>query len=162
MSAAAQTATPALQLLVDAGIWHRVYTYGHEAASIGFGREAAEKLGITPESIYKTLLVQSSERELANAVVAVADMLHLKRLATALGTKRVEMADPTVAQQKTGYVLGGISPLAQKTPLPLVVDDSTRHHERIWVSGGRRGLSVEMQTADFLTLTSAQVAEIRR
>ncbi|OAV59849.1 Cys-tRNA(Pro) deacylase [Enteractinococcus helveticum] len=162
MSTAARTATPALQLLLDADIWHRVYTYDHKASDQGFGLEAAEKLQIAPERIYKTLLVESSERKLANAVVAVADMLNLKRLAAALGTKRVEIANPNLAQQKTGYVLGGISPLGQKTQLPLVVDTSVKHHETIWVSGGRRGLSVEMRTDDFLSITAATVADISR
>ena len=162
MSTAARTATPALQVLVDAKIWHQVYTYDHDASDKGFGIEAAEKLQIPPERIYKTLLVESSERVLANAVVAVADMLNLKRLASALGAKRVEMADPHLAQQKTGYVLGGISPLGQKTQLPLVVDASMQNHETIWISGGRRGVSVEIRTEDLLTITSATVADISR
>lgn len=162
MSAVARMATPALQSLAVANIWHRVYTYDHQASGKGFGLEAAHKLEIAPERIYKTLLVGSSDRELANAVVAVADMLHLKRLADALGVKRVEMADPKLAQQKTGYVLGGISPLGQKTRLPLVVDDSVCAHETIWVSGGRRGVSIELRVSDFLTITSAVVANISR
>lgn len=162
MSTAARTATPALQLLVNANIWHRVYTYDHRPSDQGFGIEAAQKLQVTPERIYKTLLVESSERQLANAVVAVADMLNFKRLAAALGAKRVEMADPSLAQQKTGYVLGGISPLGQKTQLPLVVDTSVNNHETIWVSGGRRGVSVEIRTEDFLQITSAIIADISR
>ncbi|HJF14306.1 MAG TPA: Cys-tRNA(Pro) deacylase [Enteractinococcus helveticum] len=162
MSTAARTASPALQLLLETGIWHRVYTYDHKVSDQGFGYEAAEKLQIAPERIYKTLLVESSERELANAVVAVADMLNLKRLAAALGTKRVEMANPNVAQQKTGYVLGGISPLGQKTQLPIVVDASVEPHDTIWISGGRRGLSIEIRADDFLRITSATVADISR
>ena len=162
MSAAARRATPALQSLAAAGVWHRVYTYDPQTSGKGFGLDAAQKLAIAPQRIYKTLLVESSDRGLANAVIAVSDMLHLKRLATALGTKRVEMADPKLAQQKTGYVLGGISPLGQRTRLPLVVDDSVRDNETIWVSGGRRGVSIEIRTDDFLTITSAVVANISR
>lgn len=162
MSATAAIATPALQALVDASIWHRVYTYEQKSSGKGFGADAAEKLGIAPERIYKTLLVESSDGQLANAVVAVADMLHTKRVATALGTKRVEMAEPNLAQQKTGYVLGGISPLGQKTQLPLIADISVQKHDTIWVSGGRRGVSVELRVADFIALTAAIVADISR
>lgn len=162
MSVPARIATPALQVLVAANVWHQVYTYDHEHSDKGFGTEAANKLGITPQRIYKTLLVECGDGQLANAMLAVADMLHLKRLAAALGTKRVEMAQPHRAEQKTGYVIGGISPLGQKTQLPLVADTSITGHETIWVSGGRRGVSVELRVQDFLTITTATVADISR
>ncbi len=162
MMTVGQTSTPALRTLVEGQVWHRVYVYDPENSPKGFGVEAAEKLGLEVERIYKTLLVESADGQLANAVVAVADMLHLKRLAAALDTKRVEMADPKLAQHKTGYVLGGISPLGQKAVLPLIADLTVQNHDTIWVSGGRRGVSVELQVSDFLNLTDAVVAHISR
>ncbi|HEY4534746.1 MAG TPA: aminoacyl-tRNA deacylase [Enteractinococcus sp.] len=162
MNAIARGATPALKVLADANVWHQVSTYDHLGSDAGFGQQAATQLGIEPERIYKTLCVVTETGHFVNAVIAVADMLHTKRLAAALKTKQVEMADPRVAQHKTGYVLGGISPLGQKLRARLVADTSVYNHETMWVSAGRRGMSVEVRVQDFLLLTDATVAEIRR
>lgn len=155
-------ATPALQVLERAGAWYRVYQYDHESSSQGYGVEAAQKLGIDRERIYKTLIVESNTGHLANAVLAVADMLSLKDVAQALGVKRVQMADTAKAQQKTGYVLGGISPLGQKSRLTTLLDDSVLTHDTVWVSGGQRGLSLELRTEDLVELIAGQVRRIRR
>ena len=72
------------------------------------------------------------------------------------------MADPGLAERTTGYVVGGISPLGQKRPLRTVVDESALMHESVLVSGGRRGLDVELSPADLVALTSATSALIGR
>lgn len=154
--------TPALCAVIEAGIWHQVYEYEHDDALKGFGAEAADKLEIDPKRIFKTLIVKTSDGRLANAVLAVADMLNPKRVAKALKTKSAKMAEPAHVQTKTGYVLGGVSPLGQKTALPLVVDTAVRDQETLIISGGQRGMSLELNVADFLELTDATVATIRR
>lgn len=156
-------ATPALRTVLDADIWHRVYEYEHDDDGVrGFGAEAADKLGVDPKRILKTLVVKTSDGQLVNAVLAVADMLNLKRVAKALKVKSVKMAEPAQVQQKTGYVLGGVSPLGQKTPLPMVMDLAVQQYETVIVSGGQRGMSLEVTTQDFLDLTEASVVTIRR
>lgn len=155
--------TPALRAVLDAKIWHQVYEYQHgDDAVRGYGAEAADKLGIDPKRILKTLVVRTADGQLANAVLAVADMLNLKRVAKALKVKNVKMAEPAQVHKKTGYVLGGVSPLGQKMALPMVVDTAVQQHETLIVSGGQRGMSLEVTTADFLELTGASVATIRR
>lgn len=154
--------TPALREVIEADIWHQVYEYEHDDALKGFGAEAADKLGIDPKRIFKTLIVKTSDGRLANAVLAVADMLNPKRTAKALKAKSVKMADPAQVQTKTGYVLGGVSPLGQKTTLPLVVDSAIQAQDTIIVSAGQRGMSLELYVTDFLNLTDATVATIRR
>ncbi|GAA3602662.1 hypothetical protein GCM10022199_02880 [Marihabitans asiaticum] len=72
------------------------------------------------------------------------------------------MADPGLAERTTGYVVGGISPLGQKRPLRTVVDESALTHESVLVSGGRRGLDVELAPADLVALTSASVSAVKR
>ena len=89
-------------------------------------------------------------------------MLNLKRVAKALKVKSVKMAEPAQVQQKTGYVLGGVSPLGQKTPLPMVVDSAVSQFDTVIVSGGQRGMSLELKTKDFLDLANASVVTIRR
>lgn len=154
--------TPALRAVLDADIWHRVYEYDHEDGVHGFGAEAADKLGIDPKRIFKTLVVKTSDGRLVNAVLTVADMLNFKRVAKALKVKSVKMAEPTQVQTKTGYVIGGVSPLGQTSVLPMIVDSAVQQHETVIVSGGRRGMSVEVKTSDFLSLTDAGVAVIHR
>ena len=103
-----------------------------------------------------------ADRGLVVAVVPVAGQLDLKALAVAVGAKRASMADPGLAERTTGYVVGGISPLGQKRPLRTVVDESALTHESVLVSGGRRGLDVELSPADLVALTSASVSAVKR
>jgi Cys-tRNA(Pro)/Cys-tRNA(Cys) deacylase len=109
--------------------------------------------------LFKTLIA-SVDGKLACAVVPVSGRLDLKALATALGGKRAELADPGAAQRATGYVVGGISPLGQKTQLPVVLDESALGYSTIYASAGRRGLQMELAPADLVRLASAVTAPI--
>jgi Cys-tRNA(Pro)/Cys-tRNA(Cys) deacylase len=151
--------TPALLALRAAGVRFTVHAYEHRATEVHFGREAAEALGVDPRRVFKTLVADLTG-QLAVAVVPVAAQLDLKALAVALGAKRAVMADPKAAARATGYVLGGISPLGQRSRLPTVIDDSALTQESILVSAGRRGLQVELAPADLCRLTAASVHPI--
>jgi Cys-tRNA(Pro)/Cys-tRNA(Cys) deacylase len=135
--------TPATTLLQRAGVPHVLHTYAHDPSAPSFGLEAAEALGMDPARVFKTLMAVVDE-SLAVAVVPVSSSLDLKKLAAALGGKRAAMADPQVARRRTGYVLGGISPLGQKHASPTVLDSTARDFGAILVSGGRRGLDIEI------------------
>jgi Cys-tRNA(Pro)/Cys-tRNA(Cys) deacylase len=154
-------ATPAIAALVRSGVGHRVHTYDHDPAARSYGQEAADAMGVDPGRVFKTLLA-SAGSSLVVAVVPVTGELDLKALAAAVGAKRAEMADGAVAERATGYVLGGISPLGQKRALATVVDSTAESWETIYVSGGRRGLEIELRPADLVAATSARVAPIGR
>ena len=154
--------TPALDLLKKHRAEHRVHSYEHDPKSASYGLEAAEKLGLDPLRVFKTLLASSEKGELLVAVVPVVGTLDLKALAHAAGVKKCEMADPQAAQRATGYLVGGISPLGQKKRLRTFIDQSAQQHETIHVSAGRRGLEVELTAAVLATYTQAQFAEIGR
>lgn len=152
--------TPALVALQESGTAFAVHEYSHDPDETAFGLEAAEALRLDADRVFKTLLADV-DGQLVVACVPVSGQLSLKALAAAVGSKRASMADPRVAEKATGYVLGGISPLGQRKQLPTVVDDTALHHPTIYVSGGRRGLDIEMRPEDLIALTNARTAPIR-
>ncbi|MBA6061826.1 Cys-tRNA(Pro) deacylase [Pseudomonas juntendi] len=154
--------TPALDLLKKHRAEHRVHSYEHDPKSASYGLEAAEKLGLDPQQVFKTLLASSEKGELLVAVVPVGGTLDLKALAHAARVKKCEMADPAAAQRATGYLVGGISPLGQKKRLRTFIDDSAQNFATIHVSAGRRGLEVELAAAVLAEHTQGKFAGIGR
>ncbi len=154
--------TPALDLLKKARAEHRVHSYEHDPKSASYGLEAAEKLGLDPQQVFKTLLASTEKSELLVAVVPVGGTLDLKALAHAAGVKKCEMADPMAAQRATGYLVGGISPLGQKKRLRTFIDDTAQNFATIHVSAGRRGLEVELAAAVLAEHTKGVFAGIGR
>ena len=151
--------TPATAALAAAGVSFTLHPYAHDPSAASYGLEAAEVLGIDPARVFKTLVVEIDGR-LAVGVVPVSGSLDLKAIAAALGSKKASMADPAAAERRTGYVLGGISPLGQRLPSPTVVDASALGMDTILVSGGRRGLDIELAPGDLVVLTNAVTAPI--
>lgn len=153
--------TPATLLLARSGVTHTVHAYEVDPGAASYGQAAAAALGIAPERMLKTLLA-SVDGTLVCAVVPVSGALDLKALASSVGGKRGVMAEPAAAERSTGYVVGGISPLGQRTRLRTVVDETAELYDTVFVSAGRRGLSVELAPADLVELTGAVVADVAR
>lgn len=156
-----ETGTGAILALQKAGITPVIHTYEHDERAQAWGLEAAQALGLDPARVFKTLLV-SHEKALAVVVIPVASRLDLKAIAKQLGWKKAELADPALAQRTTGYVVGGISPLGQKKALPTLIDASAATHETVFVSGGRRGLDLELDPKVLAQLTKASFAEVAK
>ncbi len=153
--------TAATVALRAAGIPFAGHVYVHDAAATDFGAEAARELGVEPERVFKTLMVDT-DAGLGIGILSVRDQLDVKALAVELGAKRGALAEKAVAERKSGYVVGGISPVGQKTALPTVLDDSALAFASIFVSGGRRGFDIELAPADLLRAVAGRVALIRR
>ena len=160
-SKASSGGTPATVALTAAGIAYTAHAYHHDPRAESFGLEAATELGLDPQRVYKTLLADV-DGSLAVAVVPVSGQLNLKALAKALDASKAAMADKGRAERATGYVLGGISPIGQKRPHRTVVDESAQTWSTIYVSGGRRGLDLEIAPADLVAITEAITAQIGR
>jgi len=153
--------TPATRILADSGLPHMLRTYRHDARSTSYGLEAAQALGVEPERVYKTLLVDV-DGGLVVGIVPVDTQLDVKALAATVGGKRAVLAEIGRAERATGYVAGGISPLGQKNSHPTVLDESALDHHTILVSGGQRGLNVELEPDSLISLADARVARIAR
>ncbi|MGJ9412034.1 Cys-tRNA(Pro) deacylase [Aeromicrobium sp. CF4.19] len=154
-------ATPALAALTRAGVAFTRHAYDHDPRAESYGQEAAERLGVDAARVLKTLVVDVAG-ELCVAVLPVSRQLDLKAAAVALGAKKAVLAEPGRAQRSTGYVLGAISPVGQRTPLRTTIDASATAHETVLVSAGRRGLEAELTPADLVRVTGAVVAALTR
>jgi len=152
--------TPAIKLLEKSGTPHIVHEYVHDAACTDFGIEAATKLNVPHTQMYKTLVVRSDAGQLALVLVSVQDKVDLKKLAHAMGSKKADLADPSLAEKTTGYVIGGISPLGVRKRLPVFIDSSMSSQQNIYISAGRRGLQLELSASDLIQWTQANVVPL--
>ena len=152
--------TPAVRKAKQSGIEYHIHQYEHDANNGAYGAEAAEELGLSGARVFKTLVVQLEGSELAVAVVPVTSQLSMKLLSKAAGVKKAAMATPALAERATGYVLGGVSPLGQKKRLRTFIDVSAWDLDTLFISGGRRGLEIELHPDDLLALTGATKARI--
>jgi Cys-tRNA(Pro)/Cys-tRNA(Cys) deacylase len=155
----ASKGTPATALLTRAKIAFTPHTYEVDPRAASYGEAAAEALGVAPDRLFKTL-VTTVDGRLTVGVVPVSSSLDLKALAAAVGGKRAAMAEPAAAERATGYVTGGISPVGQRSRLPIVIDESASGLPTLYVSGGRRGLQIELAPADLVQVTGATLAPI--
>lgn len=152
--------TPGINSARKAKVAHTVHEYSHDPASESYGTEAAEKMGVAPERVFKTLVVSVDSRELVVGVVPVSSMLSMKQIARAAGGKKAAMADPAEVQRATGYVLGGVSPLGQKKRLNTFIDQTARDFDTVFVSAGRRGLEIELAPDDLKRLCNGNFAPL--
>jgi Cys-tRNA(Pro)/Cys-tRNA(Cys) deacylase len=155
----ASKGTPATAAVARAKVDHRLHEYRHDPAAASYGLEAAERLGVDPAMVFKTLVADVDGR-LAVAVVPVAARLDLKALASAAGGRKAAMAEPADAERATGYVVGGISPLGHRKRLPVFLDESMQARPVVMVSAGRRGLQLELAPADLARLCGGTFAPL--
>lgn len=152
--------TPGINAAKKAKIPFTLHEYEHDPAADSYGLEAAEKLGVDATRVFKTLVVDLGNKQLAVGIVPVSDLLSMKHIAKAAGAKKASMAAVDEVERSTGYVLGGVSPLGQKKRLKTFLDSSAQAFETIMVSAGRRGLEIELRPDDLLRLTSGQYADL--
>jgi len=157
--------TPGVDVVANDGCPHRVLSYEHDPALGCYGLEAAEALGVEPDQVFKTLVVElvssdDRQRDLAVAIVPVSAMLDLKAMAKAAGSKKAVMAEVARTERSSGYVVGGISPFGQKRRLPTFVDETIALWDEVLVSAGRRGLEIAIAPADLVRMLNATEAAI--
>ncbi len=151
--------TPACKILKSNKVEFSIHEYEHDVNAKSFGLEAAEKLNLAVDDVFKTLLV-TDDKNYYVAVLPVNFQLNLKKVASALGCKKLHMADPKDAERLTGYLVGGISPVGQKKRLKTIINDSAEVKEKIYVSGGKRGLDIGVNPQDLARVLGANFIDI--
>ena len=155
--------TPAITALKKSAVSFEIHTYDVvESNEQTYGERVAQAIGMSPDRVFKTLIVALESGELIVAVVPVCGLLDLRSLAMAAKAKKASMAETTSAQKATGYVVGGISPFGQRQRLRAFVDESVRQHDSICVSAGRRGLQLKVAPSDLVELTNATVTALTK
>jgi Cys-tRNA(Pro)/Cys-tRNA(Cys) deacylase len=154
--------TPAINILDKQGIEYHLHQYTHDPDCHTYGEEAVTRLGLDPAKVFKTLVAELDGGKLIVSVIPVSKMLDLKTLAKKAGAKKAKMADKKDVERTTGYIVGGVSPIGQKKRLAALIDESARQFGTIFISGGRRGLDIELSPEDLSQLTGASFAVISR
>ena len=152
--------TPAINVLKKNKIVHQLHEYAHDSTSKSYGLEAAQKLAVPADRVFKTLVINLDGKALAVGVIPVSSKLSLKLIAKAAGAKKASMATQSDVERSTGYVLGGVSPLGQKKRLKTIIDSSAKNFSTIYVSAGRRGLEIELTPDDLKDLVSGKFFDL--
>ncbi len=153
-------ATRATGALDKAGAVYQVHRYAvSEKVGQGYGEAVAAAIGMDPARVFKTLVAEV-DGEPVVAVIPVDRRLSTKNLARALGGKHCSLASTAVAERETGYVIGGISPFGQRKRHRLILDSSAVDHQSVAVSGGMRGLQLEVSPRTLLDLTGGALAPL--
>lgn len=137
-----------------------LHQYEHDPCCSSYGEEAANLLNVNSDVVFKTLVVDVDASYFAVAILPVSKQLSLKKLAKALTAKKIKMADSSKVQSSTGYVLGGVSPLGQKKKLKTIIDSQANLHSTMFISGGKRGLEIELPPSSLIDLLNAELEDI--
>ena len=147
--------TPAISELENAGFEYELLNYHYDPSVGSYGTDAASKLGLNSEAVFKTLMSELNTGEFIVCLIPVSSSLDLKAVARAAGVKRASMADGKVAERRTGYVLGGISPFGQSRSHRTFVDKIALSMDSICVSAGKRGQEIRIVPNAFTVLLDA-------
>ena len=152
--------TPAINELKKHKITFIMHKYKHDPKVTNYGLEAAEKLNLDAARVYKTLLVELNPKELVVCIIPVNKSLNLKTVASSFESKNALMANKDEAQKATGYLLGGISAFGQKKKHRTLLDVSAQNFETIYISGGKRGLDIEVNPKDIIKVLNSNYENI--
>lgn len=161
MSHAKPSKTNAARLLDGLGIHYELRAYEVDPDDLT-AISVAKKIGLPPEQVFKTLVTKTSDNDHLFAVVPGDSELDLKKLASAAGIRKCELASLKDVEPLTGYIRGGVTVLAAKKPFPAFADETIELFDTISVSAGQRGLQLLLAPADYLRATEATLADLTK
>jgi len=151
--------TNAMRILDQNNIEYEYAEYEYDESDLS-GEHVAEFLGIPGDQIFKTLVTRGGDGGIYVFVLPVDSELDLKKAAAAAGQKRVEMIHVKEIEGLTGYIRGGCSPIGMKKQYPTYVDEMATLCDKIYFSGGKRGMQIIMAPDDLINLIGAEYADI--
>ena len=156
---AAQTKTNAIRLLENSALDFKVHEYDISDGEID-AQSIARKLGVSGDQVFKTLVAESPEREYFVFIVPAVGTLNLKKAARTAGVKSIAMIKQKELLPLTGYIHGGCSPIGMKKLFPTFVDETAILFEKIFVSGGKVGLNIEIAPEDLAGFVPAEFSDL--
>lgn len=153
--------TNAVRKLDSAGLGYTLHTYDSGGGALD-AVTVAQKLGLPPELVYKTLVTMGHSKNIFVFVIPGALELDLKAAARSVGEKSVEMVQVADINRLTGYVRGGCSPIGMKRAYTTVLDSSCEQLSSMIVSAGKIGLQVELAPSDLAALIGARLASVAK
>ena len=151
--------TNAVRLLDQAGIGYELRQYDVDESDLS-AESVATKIGLPPEQVFKTLITQGDAVNYLFALLPGSSELDPRLLAKASGNKRVLVVPLREVLAVTGYIRGGVSPLAAKKPYPIFVDETVQLWDIVSISAGRRGLQILLAPDDLIRVTHAMLADL--
>lgn len=155
------TKTNAIRILEKANIKFDTAEYTVDESDLS-GVHLANVLGLDPDNIFKTLVCVDDKGNHHVFCIPVAYELDLKKCATVAGVKRVEMIHVKELLPLTGYIRGGCSPVGMKKKFPTYIDESATLFDKIYVSGGMRGLQIILDPQELAEFTEAKLADLTK
>jgi Cys-tRNA(Pro)/Cys-tRNA(Cys) deacylase len=151
--------TNAARILDKMGISYQLLSYPVDPNDLA-AESVAEKIGLPPEQVFKTLVTRGDRTGVCLAVIPGNAHLNLKALARLTGNRKIEPVSLKEVQPLTGYIRGGVTALACKRDYPVFVDETIELFEQVTVSAGMRGCMIQLSPMDYLKAVKGTVGEI--
>ena len=152
--------TAATAFLTARNIPFSVHDYEYAPNGGLIGMQAAEAIGVAPEDVLKTLVVEVDKKQAVCVVAPAHQRMNLKKVAALFDGRNARMMSPEKAHDLTGFESGGTSPFGSKTPIPVVLSQDAMPRTHVYINAGRQGLVVRITPADAQQATDAKVADI--
>jgi Cys-tRNA(Pro)/Cys-tRNA(Cys) deacylase len=151
--------TNAIRILESKNIFHTTQEYEFNEDEID-AVSVAKKIGVDPETVFKTLVARNERNELLVFVIPAIFELNLKKAAVASSNKKIEMIAVKELQPQTGYIRGGCSPVGMKKLLPTFIDETAQLYENIFISAGMRGMQMKLSPFDLAKVVGAEFHDL--
>ena len=151
--------TNAVRLLESSNITHSTLTYDVDESDSS-GIAVANKIGVEPEKVFKTLVTRGEKTGINVFCIPVTEELNLKKAAAVCGDKKIEMIKEKELLPLTGYIKGGCSPISMKKHYPTFIDETAQLFDEISISAGVRGMQIMVKPNDLLEVVKGKFVDL--
>ena len=155
--------TNAMRILDGLKIPYEVSSYeddGEHELAKGAALRLAEKIGVQPECVFKTIVMRTENKEICVFCQSAVSEINLKKARNAAGCKEISPVKPEELLGLTGYIRGGCSPLGMKRKFRTFIDETVLLCDLICISGGQRGIQIKLKPDDLIKACDAVVCDL--